>query len=537
MRAIVAFAARSRSREASRHQGFSIIEVLVAGLVIVIGLVFIAHFFSSTAMRVLASDTRSLMSQIATQEIETIRAMQYGDVGTVGGQPAGLLATESLRDVEGQTFKIQREVTYIEDPSYTGPYPANYRRATVIVTAMDNSALAKVSMSTNVAGGALGGTLDITVTDTSGQPVPGAQITITNNLLSPHVLINASAIRTDDQGHLQVPGLTPDPGGGYFVMAEKSGYNDAALKVGVVVTKGLTTSVALIIDKLATMKIHLTDPDGVPSPNVEFRVTGYQSVSPWTYDEVVTTDSNGDVTLSNIRYSDSMEPYFIELVTPRNPPLQLPTGVTTPTIDASFLPLPAGKIPVVLGADETQTVNLWLSAGPGITSISPTNGSIFGGTTVVITGVNFTGATAVKFGGTDATSFTVDSANQITAVAPAGTGVVDITVTTPKGTSAAVPADQYTYLSQPPTVTGVSPNTGLRTANTTVIITGTNFTSVTAVKFGTKDAVSFVVNSTTQITAVSPTSDFSVTVDVTVTTSAGTSAITVADRFRYVKKL
>ena len=41
-----------------------------------------------------------------------------------------------------------------------------------------------------------------------------------------------------------------------------------------------------------------------------------------------------------------------------------------------------------------------------------------GGTSVTITGTNFTGATAVTFGGIAATSFTVNSATQITAVAP-----------------------------------------------------------------------------------------------------------------------
>ncbi|WP_217999341.1 IPT/TIG domain-containing protein, partial [Nocardia exalbida] len=57
------------------------------------------------------------------------------------------------------------------------------------------------------------------------------------------------------------------------------------------------------------------------------------------------------------------------------------------------------------------------------------------GTTVVLTGTNLTGATAVSFGATPATSFTVDSATQITAVTPAGTGTVLVTATTAGGTS------------------------------------------------------------------------------------------------------
>ena len=49
---------------------------------------------------------------------------------------------------------------------------------------------------------------------------------------------------------------------------------------------------------------------------------------------------------------------------------------------------------------------------------------------MTITGTNFTGATAVKFGATNAASFTVNSATSITATSPAGSGTVDVTVTT-----------------------------------------------------------------------------------------------------------
>jgi hypothetical protein len=81
-------------------------------------------------------------------------------------------------------------------------------------------------------------------------------------------------------------------------------------------------------------------------------------------------------------------------------------------------------------------------AAPSITGINPTSGPSAGGTSVTITGTNFTDATAVKFGATDATSYTVDSDVQITATAPAGTGTVNVTVTTASGTSNTV---TFTY--------------------------------------------------------------------------------------------
>ena len=54
---------------------------------------------------------------------------------------------------------------------------------------------------------------------------------------------------------------------------------------------------------------------------------------------------------------------------------------------------------------------------------------------MTITGTGFTGATAVDFGTTAATGLTVVNDTTITADSPAGTGIVDVTVTTPGGTS------------------------------------------------------------------------------------------------------
>ena len=171
---------------------------------------------------------------------------------------------------------------------------------------------------------------------------------------------------------------------------------------------------------------------------------------------------------------------------------------------------------------------------PTVTAISPIAGPAAGGTTVVITGTNFIGATAVRFGTVNATSFTVNSATQITAVSPAGTvgSTVQVSVTTPAGTSANTAADDFTYQGVP-TVTAISPIAGPAAGGTTVVITGTNFIGATAVRFGTVNATSFTVNSATQITAVSPAGTVGSTVQVSVTTPAGTSANTAADDFTY----
>lgn len=82
---------------------------------------------------------------------------------------------------------------------------------------------------------------------------------------------------------------------------------------------------------------------------------------------------------------------------------------------------------------------------PAIAAVTPTKGSV-GGSPVTITGADFSGATALSFGGVAASTFTVVSDTQITATAPKTKkpGPVDVTVTTVAGTSPPAPT-QFTY--------------------------------------------------------------------------------------------
>lgn len=160
-----------------------------------------------------------------------------------------------------------------------------------------------------------------------------------------------------------------------------------------------------------------------------------------------------------------------------------------------------------------------LLAAPTVSVLSPGQGSASGGNTVTLSGTGFTGATAVKFGTTAATSFTVVSASQITAVVPAGAaGPVAVTVTTASGTSA--PTIFYFYLAAP-VLAEVDPARGPTSGGNTVTLSGSGFTGATMVKFGTTAATSFTVVSAVQITAVAPAG--AGTVPVTVTTAGGTS--------------
>jgi hypothetical protein len=93
------------------------------------------------------------------------------------------------------------------------------------------------------------------------------------------------------------------------------------------------------------------------------------------------------------------------------------------------------------------------TTGPAVTvtKVDPDSGPVKGGEIVTVTGSGFSNAITVRFGTEAASSLTVTSDTQLTVTSPPGSaGQVHVTVTTPAGTSAITPADQYTYTTPPP---------------------------------------------------------------------------------------
>ena len=191
---------------------------------------------------------------------------------------------------------------------------------------------------------------------------------------------------------------------------------------------------------------------------------------------------------------------------------------------------------------------------PAVTTVSPDSGSTVGGTTVIVTGTGLAHATVVRFGGVAGT-ITADSSTQITVTSPpstgtvdttvttaaitadsgtqitgTGTGTVNITVTTPVGTSHLTDTDHYTYTAPRPAVTGLSPDGGTTAGGSTVTITGTGLAGATGVLFGGA-AAAITADSSTQITVISPPGTGTVTI--IVTTPAGTSLTTAVGHYTY----
>jgi hypothetical protein len=130
------------------------------------------------------------------------------------------------------------------------------------------------------------------------------------------------------------------------------------------------------------------------------------------------------------------------------------TGLASAEAIPSYMANQSGAI-ISYPADidpSTDSFSLFYgSPSPQVTSVTPNQGGTSGGTTVVVGGNFITGVTSVDFGGVSV-PFTadIDEGTVSASSPPSSAGTVDITVTTPGGTSQVSDVDQFTYVAPPP---------------------------------------------------------------------------------------
>jgi hypothetical protein len=226
-----------------------------------------------------------------------------------------------------------------------------------------------------------------------------------------------------------------------------------------------------------------------------------------------TTVDFGNVPISNFKIDSDTQ---ITVTIPAHGPDTVDVRVIT-----------AGGVSSISSADQFT-----YAAGPMVIGVIASAGPAAGGTSVTITGTGFSGATAVNFGALPTSSFTIDSDTQITAITPAALpGMVDVTVVAPGGMSSTASPAHFIYAAVP-TVAAIGPAAGPTAGGAWVTITGTGFTTATAVNFGALAASGFSIDSDSQITAISPAGVG--IADVTVVTAGGVSSRLSSDQFTFL---
>jgi large repetitive protein len=193
---------------------------------------------------------------------------------------------------------------------------------------------------------------------------------------------------------------------------------------------------------------------------VESVVTGFSPIGGVTGAVIVVTGFNLD-TATYVAFNGTLATATV--TAPSQLHVTVPVGATTGPLTIGFS-----------GGSNTTTTNFTVSTGnPVIISFSPTNG--FAGQEVILSGVEFFGASSLKFNGGSA-SFGVTAGDQILATVPPDATSGPLTIIGPGGTNVSL-----TSFYMPPRLTSLVPFAG--TVGTDVTILGTNFLDAMQVGF------------------------------------------------------
>jgi exo-beta-1,3-glucanase (GH17 family) len=164
---------------------------------------------------------------------------------------------------------------------------------------------------------------------------------------------------------------------------------------------------------------------------------------------------------------------------------------------------------------------------PVVTGVVPATGPPGGGNPVEVRGRDFAPTPAVRFGPAAATAVTFVDSGRLRVIAPAGRGVVPVTVANPDNQSFTL-NNSYTYLNLPPVLTQVTPSSG--SEGTSLTLLGREFQQGATVLVGPNRAGGVTWVNSGQIFAVAPAGGGVNSVTVT---NPDNQSSTLADAFTY----
>lgn len=131
---------------------------------------------------------------------------------------------------------------------------------------------------------------------------------------------------------------------------------------------------------------------------------------------------------------------------------------------------------LILSSTDTTTTTTSTTEYLILSSVSPTSGSIYGGTTLTLTGTGFkAGNISIQVGGNPCTPVNFVNSTSIQCTLPAhSVGSANVVLTNGDGYSVSI-SKGYTYTSVAPTFTSITPSSGTMNGGTGVLILGSNF--------------------------------------------------------------
>lgn len=354
-------------------RGFTLVELLVAlGILAIVVTPLIVALIKNNKF-IIKNKEKLIAESVATEQMEIIRNLSYDDVGTDTGWPHGVIAAyPEPETVAGISFQTEVKIAYVDDEfdaQFPGDlYPYDYKKVEVSSYPVQNAS-SKITLTTNIAPPGPEtetetGIIQVVVIDANGDPVPEADVEITNAGEGIYILT-----QTLIDGKIFIPALPPADN--YHVFVTKAGFSSAQTypvsvenpnpdpKDQSVLVLELS-SVTLSIDYLSAMTINTVDINGAPITDpVSFTIHGEKAIGTddlgntiYKYYSTQTT-SSGSLVFSDMEwdsYTFTLEGYSaIQFAI-------LDTGIDPPQTENSIsFSLPPGS---------DSSFNLVLTAGP-----------------------------------------------------------------------------------------------------------------------------------------------------------------------------
>jgi hypothetical protein len=222
------------ARRLRQEVGFTLIEVLLAGVMLAIISAPISAILSQGAVIAKMARERTGADELAQTQIESLRAIPYTQVGIVNGNPSGsLAASTSTKLPSGEAVTVAYQVNWVNDKVPENPYQTNADYKKVVLTITRNSDGKLLTQKTTFVAAAAAppaaGTTWVQVKRTiqdavTLSPIVGANVNLTGGVNS----LNRNDV-TDASGTVLFPALDPATNGLgtplYTLDATFSGYS------------------------------------------------------------------------------------------------------------------------------------------------------------------------------------------------------------------------------------------------------------------------------------------------------------------------
>ncbi len=309
-----------------KNAGLTLIETLVATAFFLVFSVSIYQLYAKVVEVSTNIRTRTAATQLANEQFEFIRNLQYYDVGTVGGIPSGVVEPIQTVTRNNVSFTVETTIRNIDHPvdgtlggDPNDLSPADNKLVEVSVTCVSCKSPNPITYTSWVAPKSLetengNGALVIRAIDANGQPIVGASVTIENNGLVPPVSISDV---TDATGVLTIVDAPPATEQ-YHITVTKNGYsteqtyapgemeNPNPVKPHLTVSANTVTQATFSIDENSTFAITTETSTCTPVGNITGSFTGTKLIGTGpdilkhTYPFM--TNGGGTTTLSAIEW-------------------------------------------------------------------------------------------------------------------------------------------------------------------------------------------------------------------------------------------